>query len=127
MGLQLCPIALIKFAISNPSESKKFISTIRAEKFISIIWAERIFLSLTRVFGGGDLEGGDEAGASLALLLLLLSLLVGDLKGGDEAGASLAPLFLLLSDCFLALGNMHLSSHLSKVGWRWKKNFWFEI
>ena len=56
------PIPLIKFAISNPSEFKKFISTIRPKK---------IFLSLTRVLGRGDLEGGDEAGASLASLILL--------------------------------------------------------
>ena len=67
-------MALIKFVISNLSESKRFISTIRLE---------RIFLSLTEVLGGGDLEGGvlggsdlEERGdgASLASLLLLLLL-----------------------------------------------------
>ena len=61
------PISLIKFAISNLFESKKFISIIRTD---------RIFLSLTGVLEGGDLEGGDEADALLAPLLLFSSLLI---------------------------------------------------
>ena len=58
MNFHLIP--LIKFVISNPSESKNSYQ----------------FLSLIEVLGGGDLERGDEAGASLAPLLLLSSLLV---------------------------------------------------
>ena len=60
-------ISLIKFAISNLSESKKFISTIRSE---------RIFLSLTRVLRGDNLEESDEAGVVASLTPLSLVLLV---------------------------------------------------
>ena len=74
MQIDFYPMALIKFAILNLFESKKFIST---------IWLERIFLSLTGVLVGGDLEGGGVFGggdgaslASLPLLLLLSSLLL---------------------------------------------------
>ena len=84
-------MALIKFAISNPSESKKFIST---------IWLERIFLSLTGVLIGDNLEGGGVLGG-------------GDLEGeGDGALLASLPLLLLLSSPLLL-------SSLLLAFWRW--------
>ena len=88
MQINVHPMALIKFVISNPFESKKFISIIRLE---------RIFLSLTGVLEGGDLKGGVLRG--------------GDLEGGGD-GASLASLLLLL-----LLSSLLLFSSLLLVLW----------
>ena len=109
MQMNFYPISLIKFAISNSSESKKFISTIRPE---------RIFLSLTRVLEGGDLEGSDEADASLALLPFLFSSLLVTLWHWERR---------IFGAIKLKVGREGDEKEIFGLRRRWEEGFWFEI